>query len=81
MADLMSMSYNGSLPSTSDGRKHQNPHGSAPDLTSHPVTNVWTNPLNDTFANSRGYRRPTLAEFTVSFCQNALFGGTNKLYN
>ena len=47
-AELMSMSYNGgSLPSTSGSRSRMN-HGSAPDLTSSPVTNIWTNPMSET---------------------------------
>jgi hypothetical protein len=59
-AEMMTMSFNGgSLPSTSGSRHGRMNHGrlnlgSAPDLTSSPVTNVWTNPLNESQAFSRG---------------------------
>jgi hypothetical protein len=50
-AELMSMTYNGgSLPSTSGSQSRSRSRmnlGSAPDLTSSPVTNIWTNPMSE----------------------------------
>ena len=67
-AELMSLSYSGSLPRSSGTS------GSAPDLTSEyrhaggssPVTDLWTNPLHDGTANG-----------TVS--RDALWGWSKKL--
>ena len=82
-AELMMMSFNGgsSLPSTSGGSRGRLNHGSAPDLTSSPVTNIWTNPLNETFSVSGGRTVTGDATVTRRFSPTVsfvLFGRTDQ---